>query len=83
MGPAYTAEAMKDLEPNIDFVLEKNLKIMKERAGETVDIDIFCNMFVLGTAPRAVICVLNTDRCRLRRNGHVFQGERAIRSGQR
>jgi hypothetical protein len=39
---------MKDLEPKIDFVLEKNLKIMKERAGAKIDIDIFCNMFVLG-----------------------------------
>ena len=48
MGPAYTAEAMRDLEPSVDFMVEKNLKIMKERSGEAVDIDIFRNMFILG-----------------------------------
>ena len=48
VGPAYTAEAMRDLEPSFDFIMEKNLKLMKERSGEAVDIDIFCNMFILG-----------------------------------
>lgn len=52
IGPAYSAEAMKDLEANLDIVLGKNIKIMKSRAGETVDIDLFCNMFVLGEINR-------------------------------
>ena len=53
VGPAYTAEAMRDLEQNIDFIMEKNLKLMRERSGEAVNIDIFCNMFILGK-PKAV-----------------------------
>ncbi|KAE9368510.1 cytochrome P450 [Stipitochalara longipes BDJ] len=47
VGPAYTAEAMKDLEHDIDFIMKKNIKLMRERSGESVDIDIFCNMFIL------------------------------------
>jgi hypothetical protein len=52
IGPAYSAESMKDLEPKIDFIFEKNFKFMRERAGKPIDIDIFCNMLVLGMTPR-------------------------------
>jgi hypothetical protein len=45
--PAHSAEAMKDLEPDIDFIMKNNIAITKKRAGEPTDIDIFCNMFVL------------------------------------
>ncbi|PMD38159.1 cytochrome P450 [Hyaloscypha variabilis F] len=47
VGPAYTAEAMKDHEHTMNFVMGKHVKLMRERSGEAVDIDIFCNMFIL------------------------------------
>jgi hypothetical protein len=42
---------MKDLEPKIDFIFEKNLRFMTGRVGKPINIDIFCNMSVLGTTP--------------------------------
>lgn len=48
VGPAYTAEAVKEYEENIDGILEKNIGIMHERAGQSVDIDLFLNMFASG-----------------------------------
>jgi hypothetical protein len=48
IGPAYTADAMKDLEPNLDTILIKNIKLMRARAGQSVDVDIFFNMFASG-----------------------------------
>ncbi|KAH8748691.1 cytochrome P450 [Hyaloscypha sp. PMI_1271] len=44
VGPAYTADAMKDLEPNLDQILKKDIGIMKERAGQVVDLDLFLNL---------------------------------------
>ncbi|KAF8865287.1 cytochrome P450 [Acephala macrosclerotiorum] len=35
---------MKDLEPQLGSILEKNIGIMKERAGQSVDLDLFFNM---------------------------------------
>lgn len=40
---------MKDLEPQLDAILEKNIGIMKERAGQSVDLDLFFNMLSSGT----------------------------------
>ncbi|KAE8451021.1 hypothetical protein EG329_004693 [Mollisiaceae sp. DMI_Dod_QoI] len=45
VGPAYAEAAMKDLEPQIDAILEKNVNNMRERAGQSVDLDLFFNMF--------------------------------------
>ncbi len=48
VGPAYAEAAMKDLEPQIDAILEKNVNNMRERAGQSVDLDLFFNMFASG-----------------------------------
>lgn len=48
IGPIYSSDGMKDIEPNIDKVLEKNVKIMHNRVGEGVDADIFFNYFASG-----------------------------------
>ena len=47
-GPAYTENAMKDFEPNIDAALKKGIDLMHKRAGESVDLDIFFNFFASG-----------------------------------
>jgi hypothetical protein len=47
-GLAYTADFMKDLESNLDFILERNIEIMRDRTGQSVDIDIFFNYFASG-----------------------------------
>ena len=47
-GPAYTADSMKDLEPNLDKILSKDIRIMRDRAGQSIDVDIFFNMFASG-----------------------------------
>ncbi|KAF4633223.1 hypothetical protein G7Y89_g4902 [Cudoniella acicularis] len=43
--PAYTADAVKDYEENLDEILTKDIRIMHERAGRSVDLDMFLNMF--------------------------------------
>lgn len=48
VGPAYTEAAMKDLEPLIDTVLEKDIGIMRQRAGQAVDVDMFFNLIASG-----------------------------------
>lgn len=47
-GPAYTENAMKDFEPNIDTALKRGIDNMHKRAGESVDLDIFFNFFASG-----------------------------------
>lgn len=39
---------MKDLEPQIDAILEKDIGIMHKRAGQPVDLDLFFNMISSG-----------------------------------
>lgn len=39
---------MKDLEPQLDSILEKDIRIMRERSGEPVDLDMFFNMIASG-----------------------------------
>jgi hypothetical protein len=48
VGPAYSEAAMKDLEPLIDAILEKDIGIMRERSGQPVDLDLFFNMIGSG-----------------------------------
>jgi hypothetical protein len=48
VGPAYTAEAMKDYEANIDSILLKDIDIMHQRAGKSADMDLFLNCFASG-----------------------------------
>lgn len=48
VGPAYTAAYMKELEGSLDEVLEKNINIMHKRAGQSVDIDHYFNLFTSG-----------------------------------
>ncbi|KAH6711399.1 benzoate 4-monooxygenase cytochrome P450 [Leptodontidium sp. MPI-SDFR-AT-0119] len=45
IGPAYTESYMRDIESNIDAIVAKNIGIMHQRAGQSVDLDIFFNMF--------------------------------------
>jgi len=51
VGPAYSVDSIKDLEPNLDKILEKNIDIMRERSGQPMDIDIFFNYFTSGECP--------------------------------
>lgn len=51
VGPAYSEAAMKDLEPLIDTILEKDIGIMRQRAGQPVDLDLFFNMISSGKVP--------------------------------
>lgn len=66
-GPAYTENSMKDIEGNLDIILEKNINIMKRREGQSADIDIFFNFFALGKSS-LVLQFLNdvrTDTCKI------------------
>ena len=51
IGPIYSAASMKDHERAWDEIINHNVSIMKERAGISVSIDIWMNMFALGKAP--------------------------------
>ena len=48
VGPAYSVDSIKDLKPNLDKILEKNIDIMRDRSGQPIDIDIFFNYFTSG-----------------------------------
>jgi hypothetical protein len=48
VGPAYTADSMKDLEENMDQILANNVETMRKRAGQIVDVDLFFNKFASG-----------------------------------
>ena len=48
LGPAYTADAVKDYEAMLDGILEKNIQIMRERSGTIYDLDTFLNFFTSG-----------------------------------
>lgn len=75
VGPAYSAEAMKDLEPSIDFIMEKNIEIMRKRAGKPIDIDLSATCLCwVGFV--AADCVPIVNGIRLRGNGNVLQAER-------
>ncbi|KAH6669246.1 benzoate 4-monooxygenase cytochrome P450 [Halenospora varia] len=43
IGPAYTADAVKDYEENLNEILKKDIQIMHDRAGQTTDLDLFLN----------------------------------------
>ncbi|KAH7403319.1 benzoate 4-monooxygenase cytochrome P450 [Cadophora sp. MPI-SDFR-AT-0126] len=45
LGPAYTESFMRDIESNLDAAITKNIGIMHQRGGQSVDLDIFLNMF--------------------------------------
>ncbi|KAH7319357.1 benzoate 4-monooxygenase cytochrome P450 [Rhexocercosporidium sp. MPI-PUGE-AT-0058] len=45
VGPAYSENYMRDIEKNLDSIIAKNIGIMRQRAGQSVDLDIFFNMF--------------------------------------
>ena len=51
VGPAYSIDSIKDLEHNLDKILEKDIDIMHERSGQPTDIDIFFNYFTSGECP--------------------------------
>ena len=48
IGPAYTENSMKDVESNMNTILEKNINIMRRREGRSENVDIFFNFFALG-----------------------------------
>jgi len=48
IGPAYTADSMKYLEDSLDEILEKDIQTTRERVCQSVDVDIFFNMFASG-----------------------------------
>lgn len=48
LGPAYAEAFMKYLEPKMDEILSKNIRLMRERSGQVVDLDIFFNYFASG-----------------------------------
>lgn len=48
VGPAYTEKSMYDVEDKIDTAIKKDINIMHKRAGQSVDLDIFFNMFASG-----------------------------------
>jgi hypothetical protein len=58
-GPAYTENAMKDFEPNIDRALRRGIDTMHKRAGESVDLDIFFNFFASGKFVYALPFIAN------------------------
>jgi hypothetical protein len=39
---------MKDVEGTMNTILEKNINIMREREGQSTNVDIFFNFFALG-----------------------------------
>lgn len=48
LGPAYTESYMRDIENTLDTAITKDIEVMRERAGQSVDLDIFFNMFASG-----------------------------------
>ncbi|PVH87163.1 cytochrome P450 [Cadophora sp. DSE1049] len=52
LGPAYTESYMRDIESNLDAAITKNIGIMRERARQTVDLDMFLNMFASDIAAK-------------------------------
>ncbi|EPE24579.1 Cytochrome P450 [Glarea lozoyensis ATCC 20868] len=45
LGPAYTVDAVKDYEENLDSILEQNINTMREQSGTAYDLDNFLNFF--------------------------------------
>ena len=48
IGPVYTPDSVKDLEEPLDAILTKNVNLMKARASQSVDMDLFFNKFLAG-----------------------------------
>jgi hypothetical protein len=48
LGPAYTVDAMKDYEDNLDSILEQNINTMREQSGTAYDLDKYLNFFTSG-----------------------------------
>ena len=47
-GQAYTEKAMKDVEGNLNAILEKDINIMRGRSGQSTNVDVFFNLFAMG-----------------------------------
>jgi len=48
VGPAYSPNSVKDLEPLLDAQLSKHMTIMHEKSNKTVDINLWCSKISLG-----------------------------------
>lgn len=48
IGGAYSASFMKELESNLDMILERNIKVMAQRDGLRVNVDTFFDYFASG-----------------------------------
>lgn len=48
IGGAYTATYMKEVEPHLDMVMEKNIRAMRQQAGISVDADTYFSYFSSG-----------------------------------
>ena len=48
IGGAYTPGFVKEVEGNLDKILEKNVKIMARRAGMSVNVDTYFDWFASG-----------------------------------
>ncbi|KAK6445713.1 hypothetical protein FP744_10001962 [Trichoderma asperellum] len=51
VGPAYTDNFMRQIEGNLDNILERNIAIMIQRAGRIEDIDHVANFLASGMVP--------------------------------
>lgn len=51
VGPAYTDNFMRQIEGNLDKILERNIDIMIQRAGRIEDIDHVANFLASGKIP--------------------------------
>lgn len=58
IGPAYTAEYMKNIEDKLDEALTTDVAVMHERAGEVVDVDLFFNRLASGNTSLKILSSL-------------------------
>lgn len=58
IGGAYSASFMKDVEYNLDKILERNITSMAHRSGLSVNIDLFFDYFASGTSSTYVMGLL-------------------------
>lgn len=81
IGPAYTEHAMREYEPRIDEAVQKDIDIMHQRAGESVDIDVFLNLFASGQYPFSYLLIHYVLKiARLSVNGNILQDEKSSRA---
>lgn len=55
IGGAYTSTYMKEIEPHLNVVLERNLAAMRQQAGESVNADTYFSYFSSGQS--AIRCL--------------------------